>query len=288
MNKLLPVSFRPYINLARLDKPIGIWLLFLPCLFGIALSYKYNSHFDVIYITFLFFAGAVIMRSAGCIINDITDRDFDKKVSRTKIRPLATAEIKLPQAIILLLLLLSASFAILLQLGQATIFMGFAAMLLVILYPFTKRFTYYPQLFLGITFNFGILMASTAILGKITLPTLLLFISAIFWTLIYDTIYAYQDTYDDIKIGVKSTALKFGKSPQKILYFLTAGQILFLFLAGIYANLNILYYLFIFVTCCHLICQIRTCNFSDEKDCLKKFKSNFWLGIIILTAIILG
>jgi 4-hydroxybenzoate polyprenyltransferase len=287
MNKFLR-KFSVFINLTRLNKPIGIWLLFLPCLFGIVLAYKYNSRFDLIYVISLFFAGAVIMRSAGCIINDIADRNFDKKVSRTKVRPLATGEIGLSQAIILLLFLLSAGFLILLQFNSATILLGFAAMLLIILYPFTKRFTYYPQLFLGITFNFGILMASTAVLGKITLPALLLFISAIFWTLIYDTIYAYQDIEDDIKIGVKSTALKFGKHPQKILYFLTGGQILFLLLAGVFSDLYMTYYLFILVACCHLVCQIRSCNFSDGKDCLRKFKSNFWLGIIILTGIVLG
>jgi len=288
MNKLLKLRLESYINLMRLNKPIGIWLLFLPCLFGIALSSKYNQHFDFIYITLLFFIGAVIMRSAGCIINDIADRNFDKKVSRTKSRPLASDEISISEAIILLLFLLLIGFTILIVLGKATILLGFAAMLLVILYPFTKRFTYYPQFFLGISFNFGILMSSTAILGKITLPALLLFISAIFWTLIYDTIYAYQDLEDDMKIGVKSTALKFGKSPQKILYFLTFGQILFLFLTGIYANLGVTYYLFIFIALCHLVCQIRSCDFSDGEDCLKKFKSNFSLGIIILTAIILS
>jgi 4-hydroxybenzoate polyprenyl transferase len=161
-------------------------------------------------------------------------------------------------------------------------------LLLVILYPLAKRFTYYPQIFLGITFNFGILMGSAAIIGYTTLPAATLYISAVFWTLIYDTIYAYQDIEDDIRIGVKSTAVKFGKNPQKILYFFISAQIFFLILTGFFANLEFSYYLFILVALCHLVCQVRSCDFTNQKICLEKFKSNFWLGIIILIAIISG
>jgi 4-hydroxybenzoate polyprenyltransferase len=278
----------PLLDLMRLNKPIGIWLLFLPCLFGIALAAKYNSKIDFIYIIFLFFSGSVLMRSAGCIINDLFDQKYDQKVARTKSRPLACGQVSRAEAIILLIILLSCSFLILLQFNHLAIGIGFFALLLTVLYPLCKRFTYYPQAFLGLTFNIGILLSCAAILKDLTLSAVLLYIGAIFWTIIYDTIYAYQDIEDDIKIGVKSTSLRFGAKPQKILYGLIFLQILFLFLAGFIANLKLGYHLFILAAAFHLICQVRSCDFSDQNQCLQKFKSNFWVGIIILIGLISG
>ena len=277
-----------YLNLSRLNKPIGIWLLFLPCLFGAALAYKFNHSVNLTKIVGLFFIGSILMRSAGCVINDIFDRNFDRSVKRTKTRPIASGEISVKNALSFLAILLFFSFLILLQFNLFTIALGFGIMLLVVLYPITKRFTYYPQIFLGITFNFGILMASAQILEKISPPIFLLYLSAIIWTVIYDTIYAYQDIEDDLQIGVKSTAISFGENPKKILNILIILQLIFLLLTGFFANLGSAYYILIFTSFFHQLCQIRKCNFKDGQDCLKKFKENFWIGILILTAIILG
>lgn len=281
-------TLKNLIKLTRINKPTGIWLLFLPCLFGIFLSYKDNTNYNLKYIIALFFLGSVIMRSAGCIINDILDRKFDKKVKRTKSRPLANKNINLYLALILLAILLIFGLIILLQFNQMTIILGIIAFLLVLLYPLMKRITYYPQLFLGITFNFGIILASSAINNSISVEIALLYASAIFWTLIYDTIYSYQDIEDDLKIGVKSTAIKFGQNPQKILYFFAISQILLLFIIGFMEQMKLVYYFFIYITMFHLLCQIKTCNFKDGQDCLKKFKSNTMLGLIILMGIITG
>ncbi|MCE3255193.1 MAG: hypothetical protein K0R25_687 [Rickettsiaceae bacterium] len=278
---------KQFLTLARFDKPIGIWLLFLPCLFGLALAAK-NSDDNFIDLTLLFFAGAVLMRSAGCVINDIWDRKFDRNVERTKNRPLASKAISVKNAAIFLAILLIFSLVILLQFNLPTIILGFVSLVFVVLYPLMKRLTYYPQIFLGLTFNLGILFASTAVLGKITFAAALLYLASIIWTIIYDTIYAYQDIEDDLKIGVKSTAIKFQQNPRQILYFLIALFFLLLIFLGIYKGFEFAYFPLTLLAGAHLSCQIKTCNFSDGKDCLNKFRSNFWVGIIILVAIILG
>lgn len=279
------------INLTRINKPTGIWLLFFPALFGIFLSYKSNFDINLKQLykeIFLFFLGAVFLRTAGCILNDIFDQKFDREVKRTKSRPLANKEIDIYVAGTLLALLLIGGLIILLQFNWFTIVLGIIAFTLVILYPLTKRFTHYPQLFLGITFNFGVLMASSAINNKITLPIILLYVSTIFWTLVYDTVYAYQDIEDDLKIGVKSSALKFGSHPQKILYLLSTLQILLLAIIGLILHLKLVYYFLIYIALFYFLCQIKTCDFKDPGDCLFKFKSHTFAGLIILMAIMLG
>ncbi len=278
---------KKYLNLIRADKPIGTWLLFLPCLFGLALVSK-NQNIDVIYFAGLFFIGSFLMRSSGCIINDIWDRNFDKNVQRTKNRPIASGTISVKAAVIFLIILLSLAFLILLQFNLPTIILGFISLVFVAFYPMMKRLTFYPQIFLGLTFNLGILFSSTAILGKITLASFLLYLSGVIWTIIYDSFYAYQDVEDDLKIGVKSTAIKFGSHPQKILFTLTVIYFLLLILVGLISSLEFAYFPLILLATAHLVCQIKTCNFKDGKSCLKKFKSNFWVGIIVLTAIIWG
>jgi 4-hydroxybenzoate polyprenyltransferase len=277
----------PYLKLIRFDKPIGAWLLFLPCLFGMVLNSK-NQNIDFIYLSILFFIGSFLMRSAGCVVNDILDHNFDKNVERTKNRPIASGKISIFKAIIFLAILLLFSFLILLQFNLPTIILGFISLIFVAIYPLMKRFTFYPQIFLGLTFNLGILFASTAILGAINFSSLVLYFANVVWTIIYDTIYGYQDLEDDLKIGVKSTAIKFGNSPQKILFLLAAGYFLLLVVAGLMANLKFSYFPLILLASAHLSCQIKTCNFADGQSCLKKFKSNFWVGIILLIAIIFG
>ncbi len=286
--KDLMIKLQQYLKLIRVDKPIGAWLLFLPCLFGLALVSKNQNIYDIIYLAALFFIGSFLMRSSGCIINDIWDRNFDKDVERTKNRPIASGQISVRNAVIFLVILLFLSLLILLQFNFETIILGFVSLVFVAIYPLMKRLTFYPQIFLGLTLNLGILFASTAILGKITFASLVLYVANIIWTIIYDTIYGYQDLEDDLKIGVKSTAIKFGQKPQKILFTLAAIYFLLLILVGIISNLKFAYFPLIALASAHLSCQIKSCDFACQESCLQKFKSNFWVGIIVLTAIILG
>ncbi len=228
------------------------------------------------------------MRSAGCIINDILDRNFDAKVKRTNNRAIASGKISIKNALIFLFILLFFALLILLQFNLMTIFLGFVSVIMVSLYPIMKRLTFYPQIFLGFTFNLGVLFASTAVLGKITFPALLLYGANIFWTIIYDTIYGYQDLEDDIKIGVKSSSIKFGYQPERIFYGLIAVYSVLMLILGFWCKLKVMYFFLIFLTISHLIYQVKSCNFSDDKDCLKKFKSNIWVAIITFLAIALG
>jgi 4-hydroxybenzoate polyprenyltransferase len=283
-------SFTNYINLTRINRPIGIGLLFLPCLFGIFLSEK-KVQIDftkIFWLILLFAAGAAIMRSAGCIINDIFDQKFDRQVARTKNRPIASGQISQKQALIFLAFLLLAGLVILLQFNSITILSGFIAVALAGTYPLMKRITYYPQIFLGLAFNFGILMASLAITNRINLSCVILYCAAIIWTLIYDTIYAYQDIEDDLKIGVKSSAIKFRKNPKRILLILSLAMFVLLFFTGLLESLN--WHFFITIGAAFLFSaqKIINCNFSDPKNCLKVFKENFWIGSLISIGIFLG
>lgn len=280
-----------YIKLTRLNQPTGIWLLFLPCLFGIFLALKKLPDFNAIEITrvsILFGIGAIIMRSAGCIINDLLDQNFDAKVERTKNRPLASGKISRRNAVIFLNILLLFGLVILLQFNLPTIFGGFVALTLVIIYPLMKRVTHFPQVFLGLTFNFGVLMASLALLGTIGFDSLILYFACVVWTVIYDTIYAYQDIEDDLQIGVKSTAIRFKHSPKKILSGLNLILFLSLILLGWVEHFKAEFFLAALVVDLFLNQKIRSCDFSNSQSCLKAFKANIWAGFLILIAIILG
>ena len=202
-----------FISLTRLDKPIGFMLLFWPCAWGLSYAFLQNNE-DLnkyVYYIILFFFGSVLMRSAGCIFNDIVDKDLDKKVSRTKKRPLASGKISVKRSLIYVFVLCLFAFIILIQFNFLTIFLGLASMFLAFSYPFMKRITYWPQLFLGLTFNWGAIMSYAAISNYISYDVIMLYMSAIFWTLGYDTIYGVQDISDDEIIGIKSTAIKFKK-----------------------------------------------------------------------------
>ncbi len=285
------MSITNYIKLTRLNQPVGILLLFLPCLFGIFLSLKNLPNFyfaDLLKIISLFFIGSVIMRSAGCIINDLADQKFDEKVERTKSRPLAAKKISRRSAFILLGFLLFLGLLILSKFNAATILSGFVAMALVITYPLMKRVTYYPQVFLGLTFNFGVLMTSLALLDSINVNTIILYVACIIWTTIYDTIYAYQDIEDDLKIGVRSTAIKFQNNPKKVLTFLNFTLFLALVFLGWKAKFDSEFFLAILVADLLLNHKIKNCDFADSQQCLKVFKANIWVGALILIAIILG
>ncbi|NBV07084.1 MAG: 4-hydroxybenzoate polyprenyltransferase [Proteobacteria bacterium] len=283
-------SFINYINLTRINRPIGIGLLFLPCLFGIFLAEK-KSYLDftkTFWMIFLFAFGSVIMRSAGCILNDIFDKKFDRQIERTKNRPLASGQINQREALILLFILLIIGLLILLQFNFLTIMSGFFALTLAAIYPLMKRITYYPQVFLGLAFNFGIIMANLATRSQINFSFIILYFAAIIWTLIYDTIYAYQDIEDDLKIGVKSSAIKFGKNPKNTLLALSLLMFLALFFVGFFESLNWRFFL-ISASAFFLLAQkIITCDFSNAQNCLKVFKENFWIGALISIGIFLG
>ena len=276
-----------FISLTRLDKPIGYMLLFWPCSWGLAYAYSFNNDSSLlIHYLILFFLGSVLMRSAGCIVNDIVDKDFDKKVKRTKKRPIASGKISIRQSCFYAVILCALAFLILIQFNLLTILLGLGSMLLAFSYPYMKRITYWPQLFLGLTFNWGIIMAWTSINNTISVEIIILYISAIFWTLGYDTIYGAQDMADDEIIGLKSTSIKFKKNIKlfvSISYLITALTILYLFRGII--GLNILSFLLIFFIL-SLIYQLMKFNKLQPKTCLDMFKLNNFSGLLLFLSIL--
>ena len=279
-----------FIELIRLKKPIGFMLLFWPCAWGLTLVYDFNDNLNVyIFYLTLFFLGSVLMRSAGCIVNDILDKEFDKKVSRTKDRPLASDKISVNIAIIYVLILCFLALIVLLNFNIFTIALALGSMPLAFTYPLMKRFTYWPQLFLGITFNYGLILGWTSISGQLNVIPIIFYFGAIFWTLGYDTIYGYQDIKDDEIIGLKSTSIKFKDKSKIFLFICYSVLILTLILGGYLMNFSSLYFLFLAIPIIHLFYyQIRLFNSESSTICLKLFKSNNFFGLIILLNILLG
>ncbi|MBM3545794.1 MAG: 4-hydroxybenzoate octaprenyltransferase [Alphaproteobacteria bacterium] len=285
VDRFLPEGARPYARLARFDRPIGTWLLLLPCWWGTALAPGGDTRWDLF---LLFGIGALVMRGAGCVINDFWDRDIDAKVARTADRPLASGRIGLPAAFVFLAVLLLIGLAVLLQLNRAAIVTGFAVMGVVVLYPLAKRVTFWPQLVLGVAFNWGALVGWAAVSGAIETPAIILYAAGIFWTLGYDTIYAHQDKADDAKIGVKSTALLLGRSTKPWLVFFYAGATALLVAAGIAAEAAWPYYAALAAAVLHFVWQAKTVDLDDPKDCLAKFKSNRDAGLAITIACLIA
>ena len=279
-----------FIELIRIKKPIGYMLLFWPCAWGLTLAYDFSNNLKLyLFYLMLFFFGAVLMRSAGCIVNDIFDRKFDAKVSRTKNRPIASGKVSVITAIIYSVVLCLLALTVLLNFNQFTILIALGSMPLAFSYPLMKRFTYWPQLFLGITFNYGIILGWTSINPSVGILPALVYLGAIFWTLGYDTIYGFQDLKDDEIIGVKSTSLMFKKNPYRFLYFCYFIFILSLVLLGIVSNMNFLYYfLLILIIFQMFYFQIKKLNIDNEQSCLKIFKSNNFLGLVIFFTLIIG
>ena len=279
-----------FIELTRLKRPIGFMLLFWPCLWGLTLVYDFNSNlFNYFFYSALFLSGSILMRSAGCIVNDIADKNFDQKVERTKNRPIASGKVSVKLASTYALILCGIAFLVLINFNKFTILMALISMPLAFTYPLMKRITYWPQLFLGITFNYGLVLAWISISGEISIIPIIFYLGAIFWTLGYDTIYGFQDIKDDEIIGVKSTSIKFKNDPKKFLFFSYCMFIISLFLIGILMNFKIYYFLFMIVPILHLLVfQISRLNTNLSLDCLIKFKSNNILGLIIFTNILVG
>lgn len=283
IDRLAPADTRPYLRLVRADRPIGTWLLLLPCWWSVALATP--TWPDVKMFT-LFAIGALVMRGAGCTVNDLVDRKFDARVARTATRPIASGQISVLKALFFLSFQLLLGLGILLQFNTFTVALGVSSLTLIILYPFMKRITYWPQLFLGFTFNWGALLGWAAVMGNLAPPAVALYAAGIFWTLGYDTIYAHQDKEDDILIGVKSTALKFGAATRPWLIGFFAVTILLMALAGVLANLAWPYYLGLAFGAGQLAWQTKSVDISDPKNCLRRFKSNRDFGLIILAGII--
>ena len=279
-----------FIELTRLNKPIGYMLLFWPCVWGLTLVYDFNSEINTYYKYLIFFLlGSILMRSAGCIINDITDKKFDQKVERTKNRPIASEKISIKLALLYALVLCFCAFLILINFNLFTIVLALASMPFAFSYPLMKRFTYWPQLFLGIAFNYGLVLAWISINNSLILTPILFYIGAIFWTLGYDTIYGYQDIKDDEIIGIKSTSIKFKKNPKTFLTLCYSFLLISLILIGVLMNFNNIFYLFLIIPFCHLFFyQINFLNINKPEDCLKIFKSNNVLGLIVCMNILVG
>ena len=275
-----------FIELTRLNKPIGFMLLFWPCSWGLAYAYKANQNFDqFIFYLILFFLGSVLMRSAGCIFNDIVDKDFDKKVKRTKMRPIASGKISVQRSLLYVLILCLFAFIVLIQFNTLTILLGLSSMFLAFSYPFMKRITYWPQLFLGITFNWGIVMAWASLSGDISQEIIIFYLSAIFWTLGYDTIYGAQDMSDDEIIGLKSTSIKFKKNIKmfvSVCYLLNSLIIIMLFFKFFGSKLLIFFLGLYFIS---LIYQIKTFDKRKPQSCLNAFKINNLSGLFLFLSI---
>ena len=284
------INLKLFIQLTRLDKPIGYMLLFWPCLWGLTIAYNFENKLSIYFFyLLLFFLGSVFMRSAGCIVNDIADRNFDKKVERTKNRPIASGKISIFLSSVYAFILCFLAFLVLLNFNFLTILFAIASMPLAFSYPLMKRFTYWPQLFLGITFNYGLLLGWISIHESISLEPIILYLGAIFWTLGYDTIYGYQDIKDDEIIGVKSTSIKFKNNPKKILYFFYLITFLSLVSIGYLMKFNYIYFIFLLIPLFHLfIYQIGKLNIESANNCLKLFKSNNILGLIIFLNLVIG
>ncbi len=278
------------ILLTRINKPIGYMLLFWPCVWGLTISYDFNQSFNkFIFYSILFFVGSVLMRTAGCIINDIVDRKYDKKVERTKFRPIASGKISILNGLALASSLCLVAFFVLIQFNKLTIIVALISMPLAFTYPYMKRYTYWPQLYLGITFNYGLLLGWISTQNNISLIPIIFYIGAIFWTLGYDTIYGYQDIKDDEIIGLKSTSIKFKKNPKIFLtvcYFMTS----FIFLlVGFLMNFKIYFFMFFIIPLIHLFfLQIYKVKITDGVSCLKIFKSNNFFGFLIFVSFLIG
>ena len=279
-----------FIELTRLKKPTGYMLLFWPCSWGLTLGYDFSSSLNIYFFyLLLFFLGSVLMRSAGCIVNDILDRKFDKKVFRTKDRPIASGKISVKLGIFYSGLLCFFAFLVLINFNSFTILIALASMPLAFSYPLMKRYTYWPQLFLGITFNYGLILGWTSINSEVNLTPLIFYFGAIFWTLGYDTIYGFQDIKDDEIIGLKSTSIKFKSNPIIFLYLCYTIFISSLILVGFLEEFSKLYFgLLIIIVLQMYYFQLKKFNQNSPSTCLEIFKSNNFLGILVFSILLIG
>jgi 4-hydroxybenzoate polyprenyltransferase len=284
--RLAPESARPYLRLIRADRPIGVWLLLWPCWISITLAASTQGSAPSIWLLGLFAVGAYVMRGAGCTVNDIVDRDIDARVARTATRPIPSGDVSPFQAVIFLGALLLIGLVVLLQLHPTAIWMGVLSLGLVVAYPFMKRITYWPQAWLGLTFNWGALMGWAAATGEISWAALLLYLGGIAWTLGYDTIYGHQDKEDDLLVGVKSSSLKLGTQTKPWLYGFYAAAVCFWGLALALAGTAWPAWIGLAVVAGHFAWQVATLDIDAPKNCLARFKSNRLIGLFLFLGLL--
>jgi len=279
-----------FIDLTRVKKPIGFMLLFWPCAWGLTVAYDFSGEkITYIFYLFLFLSGSVLMRSAGCIINDIADKEYDKRVSRTKNRPIANGKISVKRGFFYSSVLCLIALIVLLQFNNFTILLALGSMPLAFTYPLMKRYTYWPQLFLGITFNYGLILGWTSITNEINLIPIIFYFGAIFWTLGFDTIYGFQDINDDEIIGLKSTSIKFKNNSKLFISLCYLIFLIILILVGWFSKYNIFYFMLQIIISFQLFYyQVYKLNIKNSKLCLNIFKSNNVLGFLVFLNLIIG
>ena len=287
VDSLAPSYTRPYLRLARLDRPIGSWLLLMPCWWSVGLAGMHNDRFPSLWHIVLFFIGAFAMRGAGCTWNDLVDRDLDGRVERTRSRPIPSGQVTVAQATMFMVAQALVGFLVLIQFNRFTVATGIASLLVVVIYPFMKRITYWPQIFLGLAFSWGALMGWPAAFGRLDWPAIVLYAGSILWVIGYDTIYAHQDRDDDLLIGIKSTALLFGERTPTMLATFYAGAIVLIAAAGFMAGGGIIFTIGIVGFAAHLAWQVSRLDIDDPVHCLVLFKSNRDAGLILFGAMLL-
>ncbi len=284
---LAPVFTRPYLRLARLDRPIGSWLLLIPCWWSVGLAGMHNNHFPSLWHIALFFIGAFAMRGAGCTWNDLVDRDLDGLVERTRSRPIPSGQVTAAQATAFMMAQALIGLLVLIQFNRFTVLTGLVSLLVVAIYPFMKRITYWPQIFLGLAFSWGALMGWPAAFGRLDAPALVLYAGSIAWVIGYDTIYAHQDRDDDLLIGIKSTALLFGERTRPMLASFYAAAVVLIGAAGLMAGGGLIFMLGLIAFAAHLAWQVMRLDIGDSAHCLTLFKSNRDAGLILFGAMLL-
>jgi 4-hydroxybenzoate polyprenyltransferase len=288
VDRFAPAALLPYLRLARADRPTGFWLLALPCFWSVALaSRSVGADYPDPVVLLLFAIGAFVMRGAGCTYNDLLDQDIDAQVARTQSRPLPSGQVTPKAAAYFLIALCLIGLVVLLCFNAATIWLGFAVVPIVALYPLVKRYFYWPQAVLGVAFNWGALLGYAAVLGRLEWAAIVLYGGAVAWTIGYDTIYAHQDRDDDALLGLKSTALKFGRATKIWLAGLYAMAWLGITLAGVLAGAEIVFLIGMGAAGAHLFWQVATLDIDDPENCLRRFRSNCEFGAIVFAAIVL-
>ena len=284
---LAPPFARPYLRLARLDRPIGSWLLLMPCWWSVGLAGMRVEQFPSLWHVVLFFIGAFAMRGAGCTWNDLVDRNLDRLVERTRSRPIPSGQVTVAEATAFMVAQALIGFLVLIQFNRFTVFTGLASLLVVAIYPFMKRITYWPQIVLGLAFSYGSLMGWPAAFGQLDWPAIVLYAGSISWVIGYDTIYAHQDREDDLLIGIKSTALLFGENTRPMLAGFYSGAVVLIGIAGLTAGGGLIFVLGLIAFAAHLAWQVVRLDINDSAHCLKLFKSNRDAGLILFGAMLL-
>ncbi len=287
VDSLAPAYSRPYLRLARLDRPIGSWLLLMPCWWSVGLAGMNQNHFPSVWHIVLFFIGAFAMRGAGCTWNDLVDRDLDEKVERTRSRPIPSKQVTVAQATLFMLAQALVGLLVLIQFNRFTVITGLASLLVIVIYPFMKRITYWPQIFLGLAFSWGALMGWPAAFGRLDWAPLILYAGSICWVIGYDTIYAHQDREDDLLVGIKSTALLFGEQTPTMLAGFYVAAVVLISAAGLMAGGGLIFTLGLIAFAAHLAWQVTRLDIDDPAHCLVLFKSNRDAGLILFGALLL-